>query len=87
MAKLPNCNFTITQIYEKIKQKRKLQEEIKDELKPLITMHDVVKAQLKMTRFNLKNIKKIDRNVNRHETKLKIEELLENYTFQHLSHI
>ena len=78
MSKLPNCNFTITKIYEKIKQKRKLQEEIKEEVKPLITMHDVVKAQLKMTRFNLKNIKKIDRNVNRHETKLKIEELLEN---------
>ena len=61
-------------IYEKIKQKRKLQEEIKEEVKPLLKMHDVVKAQLKMTRFNIKNV-----NHSKYKNK---EELLENAKFK-----
>ena len=65
--KIDNKDISIKDIYEHV--------EVQDQLEPLITMHDVVKAQLKMTRFNLKNIK----NVNQYNNK---EELLENAKFK-----
>jgi len=77
LNKLQNINTdidTVINIVHEIKRKEQIKKEVKDELKELITMHDVVKHQLKASSIKTKEFTQTIVNID----KDKLEERIEN---------